>query len=519
MADGFGFLDDAGRDITERFLEYGPHPSYVAFESVLGSAQWTRSIASIWAFLDDAVTGKGGFADGQYITPFPRESDGVGGETLKLHTRRAVTDYDQFAESVCVAPWDVILQQEDAIRRSSNDKRADEFWMNADRQRNPILDVLEFAFRQARLYLTGWVVIDRPDNIGANAEEESRLKRLPYMYCVRTQNVPRWHLDEDDELDGVVILEPVTGDEPFDRCPFRAWSRGGWATFVRDGKNAALVDSGENLTGVVPVVPLHDHKPIEDDFVDATDMLSVARLAQTVYNQDSEARDVERKAAAFLAMGVKDAKSFDTKPITVGVDRLLIFDGDSGPPAWVSPDLQGLDQLTKSSDRKKAAAYEVANMRAMVGAIETSSGFHALVEFSKSERAVAKRARALENVERRATEIYLRFLGATTEQIEAAEIVISYPRKFGIANVGEIQEQTAKLFATNPGAEVVEEQFKTLLSAMFPRVGSERIAELAAAATAQHMHVREVIVNAMDSRAGSEDRMKRLAAQIDDEGE
>jgi len=491
----FGELDQPAIDLVTSYLQDGPHPSYRAFETVLGTAQLQRNIKSIWQFLEDAINGTGGFADGGYITPFRKEADAsTGADTLNLRERRAITDYDQFAETVCMTPWDVILQQEDSIRRSSSDPRTAEFWANADRQRNGILDVLEFAFRQARLYLTGWLVVDAPEQLAQTAADESVLGQLPYMYAVRTRNVPHWHLDDDDELDAVIIMEPRSDTRDPLRCPFRVWSRSGWAAFERDDKSITLAersngtpDTGPNGTGVVPVIPLHDHKPVDDWYVGPTDMLSVARLAQTVFNQDSEAREVERKAAMFLALGVKDANGFDTKKHSIGLNTLMIYDGESGPPVWISPDQESHATLMASRDRKKAAAYEVANMRAMVGAIETTSGFHALVEFSKSERAIAKRARALENAERRATEIYLRYRGATSEQVEAAEITISYPRKFGVQNVAELQDQTQKLFETKPGRDVVEMQYLALLQAMFPRTDAGTIAKLAATAADHHM--------------------------------
>lgn len=512
----YGYLDQPAVDLVESYLEHGQHPSYQAFENILGRAKQQRNIHSIWDFIEDAVNGTGGFADGSYITPFRKETAADGSETLNLHERRAITDYDQFAETVCMTPWNVILQQEDAIRRASNDTRAAQFWVNADRQRNSIMDVMEFAARQARMFLTGWLVLDAPEQLALTAADESALGQLPYMYAVRTRNVPHWHLDADDELDAVIIMEPSAVTPDTEHCKFRVWSRSGWAAFERDGKNIMLAakpngqpDTGANGTGVVPVVPLHDHKPVDDWFVGPTDMLSVARLAQTVYNQDSEAREIERKAALFLAMGVKDAKSFDTKKATVGLGYLMIFDGESGPPVWVSPDQASHVTLMASRDRKKASAYEVANMRAMVGAIETSSGFHALVEFSKSERAVARRARALENAERRATEIYLRYRGATSEDIAKAAIAISYPRRFGVQNVAEIQDQTAKLFATNPGRDVVEMQYLALLQAMFPRTDAAAVAAMASAAADHHM--------AATGDAANLDRMRKILDAKDEE--
>ena len=499
MATDYGALDQAGIDLVNDYIANGPHPSYQAFEKIAGGAQYSRGIHSIWQFMQDAVDGTGGFADGSYLIPFKKESTGAGVATPKLNERRMMTDYDQFAAAVCMTPWDVILQREDAIVRSAVGPlkdRASEFWLNADRQRNGILDVLEFPHRQSRLFLTGWLVIDAPEQKAETAAAESMLGQRPYMYGARSQNVPHWHLDDDDEIDAVIIMEPCADTKDPEHCPFRVWSRGGWAAFTRDmdaieirPKADGKPDTGVNGIGVVPVIPLHDYKPVDDWFIGATDMFSVTRLAQTVYNQDSEARELERKAAMFLAMGVKDAKNFDTKAVTIGLDSLMIFDGESGPPVWVSPQMDAHKTLMESRERKKAAAYEVANMRAMVGAIETSSGFHALVEFSKSERAIAKRAKALETAERRATEIYLRYLGATTEQIAEAEIVISYPRKFGIQNVTEIQDQTAKLFATKPGRDAVRMQYQILFQAMWPRVDASRIAEMADAAADNHMSV------------------------------
>lgn len=481
----YGFLDAAGIRCVEEYMADGPHPSYREFENSLGGMA-VRGITDIWRFLEDAVNGTGGFADGSYLIPYSKELTSTGGATKKLENRRAVTDYDQFAEQVCMASWDVIMQYADSIRRTADDERAAMYWENANRKGGDVLSVLEPAFRQARLYLTGWIVTDAPEQMARTAAEEAMLPWRPYSYCVRTKNVPHWILDSDDLLAAVLILEPAPGKSDRNKCDFRVWSRTGWATFAREGKSFALKATGPNGTGVVPVVAVHDHAPEGDNFVGPTDMLSVARLAQTVYNQDSEAREHERKAALFLAMGVKDAKNFDGKEITVGLDSVMLYDGEAAPPAYVSPDLTVLDKLDASRQRKKDAAYEVANMRGVIGAIQTTSGFHAEVELSKSERRISRHAAALERAEKEATEIYLRFFGADNAAVEAANVTINYPRKFTSKPVAEVQAQTDALLAMKPGMDVVRAQFHSLLGSMFPRTDAAQIAEWAGTAAASH---------------------------------
>lgn len=481
-------IGPAGGEVLARLTGEGEHASIREFRTVFGDIGSTRHVTDAWQFILDSVTGKGGFADGRYLIPFEKELSSGGGETGKYRMRRAIADYDRFPQRICMGSLDIILSQEDSILRNiePDDPRMAAFWMDADRQGNPILSVIEQAWRDARIAQTGWLVVDMPSISPSNLAEERAMGPRPYVYSVRSQLIPQWIIGEDEDMEAVVILEP-TGQEEKGAMPLRVWTRHGVACFMKRGdllepRHAIRLPSGEMAAavahdlGICPVIPLHSERPDGDWFIAHTDMLAVARSGQTVYNRGSEAREVERKAALVLGVPVKDAGAYKDKEIEIGVESVLVYDSEAGAPAWVSPDFEALNQYRLATAADKESAYDASNLRGMVGtAIETTSGFHAVVEMSKTERTAARHAAAIEHAEKRVARVAAKFMGIPDTSV----ITISYPRKFAPDDADTSLDRLEKVEkSTLLGAKSKTAAARATIQILNPRAGQNVINEM-----------------------------------------
>lgn len=518
-------------ELLFRFKKNGPNPEYQALEYKLGAGRRRRQ-TNFWQYVRDAVDGTGGYVNGQYLYAYRLENGALNSPTQKLIDRREQADYDNFAKDVCMAAWDQIVQSKDLIVRKSDDDRINSFWKNVDRRGTAIMDFLEFVFKQARMFGTAYVLMDRPAGQIANETVDKDPANAPYLYTVPSQNLVQWSFDpETDVLNGIVIVEPsdqffanVSLNDGYanPRGPhfLRIWTTEAWALFKavikvaptgattssdapqEDEVDYELIDGGPNPIGEIPLVPVFNEDPGPRKLLGITEMGEVARISQTVYNIDSEAREIERKCALFLAMPVRDAKEFDSKTVEIGTDSMMVYDGEAGQPHWVSPDLHVLDKLAHKRQEKIEEAYAMAHLRVLVGNIQTKSGFHAEVEFQKTERRIARHAAQLESAEVRIAALFFRFLGEVDDH-DGTLYEITYPREYGVRDIEKLLERTQVILGLELGDEVNRVTLEQFFKVLYSRKSQKEIDILVESAVAALKAATAALAAAGQAGAGS----------------
>src|SRR5262249_51837812 len=147
-----------------------------------------------------------------------------------------------------------------------------------------------------------------------NQADNENPENRPYVYLVPTEQIVDWSFDSDGDLNGLVILEPTDADDPSpENAPqtlkdrphkLKIWTNNVWqlwrAVFGKDGSGKKTVDyvfeDGDfNELGEIPFVPLYNDSPAPFKMYGDSEMVEVARMAQTVYNIDSKRDEIERK--------------------------------------------------------------------------------------------------------------------------------------------------------------------------------------------------------------------------------
>lgn len=506
-----------------RFLVEGDHPEVAEFENRLGPLLAAPGHPrNVWDFIEDAVEGTGGFANGMYIYPFRLELEGevIGQVSEKYRERQRIAAYDGFAGDICADPWNLIVSKADMVKRSVNGDTAAEAWLqNVDGNGTTLMDFMEEPFRQGQKFGVGYFGVDRPEALLLSMADDLDPANEPYPYVIPTRNVRNWLYDERGDFLELMILEPACAEKAgHSVLPVRVWSRDGWAIFRpidgRDQKTRAgwtiYQVSGPLALGRIPVVRLPNERPeAGKSGLGRTPMVKIARLSQEVYNMDSEAREVERKAAApIFVIPVKDAKAYTSGPaISYGMDDAVAYDGDAGAPAWVQPSLEVLERYDDRRGKKITASYRMANLAPLgtsvaTGVTKTESGYHAEMEFSKTERRITRLAGNAANAEREAVTLYRQWKRGLRREEARKGVEVSYPREFGVRDLDKALNRVMLELETVQSEEVVAAVLEEWFRQRFPRKKPEEIDSMVAAEVKKRASMRAQM-DAMAKKAAS----------------
>lgn len=474
-------IDEQSEQLCLAYAEKGAGDELQSFEQQHQARFRGGQAASVWALVRDAITGEGGFASGAYLEPFTLEREpGTNLVSPKFQDRKRMADYEPFPASILGAPKDIIAASADLIARETEDDLLGEFWQDCDGRGSHIFDFLTGApYWDAAGFGTGLVFVDRPAASLRSELDDRAPENRAYVYSRPLEALRRWELDRLGRLERAVVLEDViTTKTRIERLI--VWDRQGWARYELESKALRKIEDGSHSLGEVPILPIYwqNARPNPSRFLGSSQGVTIAKTAQTVYNIDSESRDIERKAGLILAVPVSDPSDLEGSKIPFGNDKALLYDAQSGgPPSYITPPLDILVKQAESRERKIRSAYDTAGLVALMGVERASSGYHAEIELAKAERAVTGVANALEDVENRIARLFLKWHG------RESDVAISYPKQHGIRDRARLLEETKGFLELKLGDMANLEQLERFFRGWFPRKALEEIRELAQDAT------------------------------------
>jgi hypothetical protein len=514
--------------LFRRYMEHGPNRRYVEYANLISTVSGAmargatpasaintvgsgslnsgsvatgslpRRTRTTWQFVDDAVFGRGGFADGSYLDPFELEIEN-GKVDPKLINRMWMSRYKNFAGPVCNAPWSMIATNKDLIRRTSDFPEVEEFWKNVDGNGTHIMDFMRRPHRQARKHGTGFVCVDRPKIAPSNAAgvvtalDNADPNNRPYAYSIQHENVVDWRVSKNGKILAMIILEADEYAEAGDAPNIRVWTLTEWQlwkpidpTKGRAMTNYAVADSGPNEIGEVPIVPLWNEVPEEDgELYGHSEMWQVALAAKDHFNVTSEKREVMRKCGVLFVMPYDDKKEDGGGDLVVGSDNVLRYPASAaaGQMGWIAPDLEVVDKHTDEQKALVEDGYDMAGMRALVADQKTSSGYHTEMELLKAEHTVSDHASQLEFAEMRITRLVCLYLGLAPrnangvrdEGVITTGVQITYPTNFGIRDEERLIQRTTDLLDLSLGEVCNREFIETLVRGLYARKDDDEI--------------------------------------------
>jgi len=374
-------------------------------------------ISKDWAFIDSSLIGSEGFADGEYLTQHPRESD------EKYEVRKEIATYENIIYSR-VTKYAGYLFKVPPLRETNNILLKEIVEDLSGTRENADVFMSNFS-KDAKAKGAGLVVVDTMQTTGS-LEDQITGRELPYVTAVKPEMVIDYRITKKGAFEYVAYKDVVdntafnSGDVP-DRI-IRYYDEYIWQVYQDTGVGVgSLIEEGEHGLGVCPVL-MFSEKGV---FLSTGEFSQIASLSKEHYNLKSERRDLLR-SQTFSVLAIS-ADQGSRPEVTIGTDNALIYTG-SNSPSFISPDaaqvaayetnisntLKIMDDTTYTVTTTTAQESGIALELKMQGLNASLSGF----------------AKSLELFERNIWEIICLYLGLPEDSV-----IVSYVTEFEIIDI------------------------------------------------------------------------------------
>ena len=345
-------------------------------------------IQELYELTIDSYTGGGGFLNGEYIIPHPREED--------VSARRKLAYYTNSVRGMVQSLTAPVFG--DKITRVHDTMLYQSFCDNADRRGTSLSDWLRNVANYDALLGNTFIIMDNaptpPDTIGEAIESRA----YPYLYYKLPNEVQDVVLDPHGGVSSITFKLDSRKIGGVSRNVYRTIENGfvrDWYA-VRDGR-AYVGDPVKNvsarviMTGseVMPIPPFG----------------AIAQTAKAIYNLDSQQLDATgTQAFSILQVPSKEPES----SIVIGLKNVLYVDPESVRDAkYISPDAQVLQHINEYSksvvDAMTAAAVNV-GVRVNSGAYK--SGTAIMVDSSPAYAVLSCTSEKFERIENRIHDMF-----------------------------------------------------------------------------------------------------------------
>ena len=404
------------------------HPVYAAFRPT-------------WIKLAHAYEGTGGFADGTFLIPHPREwldhaADTPTKPTKKLLERRRLARYENW-------PATIITLLQGALFRTPPSRRAGtenaphpiaEWWDNVDGLGTHLTTWLRRAWVPA-VFGHQVVLMDRPQHSATTAADVPPL----FLRSYTPLDVPDWLDDDMGRLVAVALREKAPRAAFTERTTteyVREVSADGWR--VRGTATPQVIEAQgqHDFAGAVPVVLLYTRRRALVPLVGYS-LLGDPQLYVDGYNLTSETRELLRKQTFSIInvpLGTGDQQ------VTPQAAQAMIGESSGSANILFTPDPANI--LTP--DNTNVTVYR-SELGELVRAMFRASGLPWEADSRDAESAESRRikredlnqvlslyAAELQEAERQITDLWFRGTYGPTWQRErdAAQVSITYPQTF-----------------------------------------------------------------------------------------
>ena len=397
---------------------------------------------NIYEFMDNAYFGTGGFRDGTFLKPHKRENFYV--------DRQDLAHYRNYYKAIVDATITPIFR--DDVIREVNDSALEKFTDDATNSGASIQDVVENAYEALQNHSISFVLVENfTKEEMPNREIEAEEQRImPYCVNKYAQDVSEEFTDVDKFgkpiaitfFDGTIEIEKRKVQK------YRMWTSSESIEFYVDPKTKTKVIISVNVhdLGRIPIVVKYGvRKRRQTDFLVDPKFYDMARVGWTIYNKDSEIRELERSQefSIFYAPG-------NPANLNVGVGAsTIMFLGDSTmQPGFASPDPEIIQGLVSNLKELREDMFTIAAQNGVTATvINQESGIAKQWDFQAHESVLKKGSKI-------ATEIEMEILDIVNLYTGKTEIYTPmYPKDFQPNNISEVLDNADKYIILNPGVE------------------------------------------------------------------
>ena len=324
------------------------------------NAPFTDIVANKYKLLDDSYRGTGGYEDGTYLVPHPREKED------KYLRRKQLAYYTNFVKPVVDAQVNPIFKQEP--NRQNITSLYNVFINNVDGNDTTLTRFMKKAAIRAKLHGVEFIVMDMSEIADSSVVTKKDVidKRLfPYLYLISPSNICDYAIDKFGRLIYIkytvrnVIVDDV-GNKKEVQETF-AWTNVFCIKEV-DGNTVKV----PNPIGEIPIIPIYGAINNSDDFIPQSDVYAIARTNLALYNSTSELRERNRaQAFSILTYPLAEDDDYESgaESINVGVSDILMYRSGGESPAFITPPADPSNVILSEISFMIQQIYRMANMK------------------------------------------------------------------------------------------------------------------------------------------------------------
>lgn len=455
--------------------------------------------APIWRRLAHVREGVGGFLDGSYLVPHPREwkdytKANPSIPTKKLTARRELASYENFASTLIESKKSALFRTKATRRvgdpnvKDRKESDLERWWKNVDGLGTTIDDFMSMIWDPAATFGHSVLYMDRPKGPAPASAADNK---EPFLRVYTPLDVPDWLQNEMGGLTAIKFLEAVqrTDLDTAARTNLyqtRVVTADSWTVHNMSGEVVeGGATNGLHKMGVLPVVVLYGRRrPL------------LPLIGQSVIGDPGNHIDLYNLVSEVRELLRNQVFSFINIPLGTGPDRMTKEEAESiiGSTTGTSNVLfSGLAAQILSADTGNVTTYHK-ELERKIRQIYREAGVPWEADGKGSE---AKGSRQLKREELNtrlasyATEcqqadiaiaklFYRAKYGADSAQkrFDDDRVTIEYPDTFDITPFDDVLNQAQSALALGMPSEVLKAIRKQLLQKFLPEATPEQINEL-----------------------------------------
>lgn len=417
-----------------------------------------------YIFLEDAYYGKGGFKDGSYLIPHPRET------LEKYNRRKALAYYLNYVKATINSHVDPIFRV-DPARNWENGELFSIFVNDSDTMGTSFSRFMKRAAINAKILGMVLIVVDNASDQPISKADAIKKRTLPYVYFVKPRQITKYTTNSSGKLTSITYETVSSANESGILNTTWTWTSDKWERIDSNGNKS----SGDHGLGRLPVVPLFSKQVDVCDIKPQSEFYNIVKANQRLYNLCSEIDEIIRSQAFSILTYPLEDKSDDVQEINISTENILGYNGMlSNQPCYISPSSDILEQLRDERKDLIEEIYRMAELSHITGVQEKNSGVAKQWDFEQTNQSLADFAKNIEEVEREISRIFELW---TNESIGFST---KYSDDFGIVDVVGELDKVGKALELNIGSQFNSEAKKKAVSVFLNDIPEDRYDEVMA---------------------------------------
>lgn len=409
------------------------------------AAIFAQSLPDDHTLLNDAYSGSGGFKDGSYIVPHPREP------ADKYSHRKFMSYYCNYVKPCVNAHVDPVFR-EYPVREYKANQYMDAFLSNVDCKGTKIDRFMKRAAIRAKLLGSAFVVMDNFAEGAESVKDALEGRKFPYIYLLQHSQVKDYATDRFGNLSWIkyeLSYTEIEEGEKREKTATWEWTKEAW----KKTENGAET-KGNNRIGEIPVVELFGAYDDENSMKPQSDFYSIARINLAIFNACSGLRERNRNQAfSVLTYQLGENDDYEqASEIAYGTADLLMYPSTAGnPPSYTTPPAEPSETLMSEIRMMIEEIYRMAERANVTGVQEQNSGLAKEWDHQSLHQTIAEFAKNLEEAEEKIAWLFGKYINMDLDYNA------KYSDDYGVVDVSAELDKVTKALALAIGGQFDKE--------------------------------------------------------------